>query len=332
MGFTGDTLTITADKRFVRIDSLQIGDKLLSPQGKEVIIKNINSNYDKKGYVIKLKNFFHIYTNDKTKLFTTKILSAYNKETGKKKHILKKFSFNNIIDINNSYVLINKLDNNENKTIENLWLYGNSIMKGRLNKNNNKQLIINKPNSSIRNYENNVDNLKNVYHGKNKNYRNLYINMEDIESWFEVFNKGVHQRFLESDIFDLKKSNIEIFLKAFIKENTDMFISNNQFKVYTPSKIMVAQLFYLMLGFYNKIPTVELIKKTDWQVTKVKQSNKKRYFSITYHPEIKNLLKKNNYFLQEIDYINECNRNLRYFEIETESNEPFYIYNLIVRG
>lgn len=333
MGFTGDALTITSDKRFVRIDSLQIGDRLLSPSGEEIIIKEINSNYNNCGYVLKLKNFFPIYVSKETDLFTTKILSIYDKTIKKNRYLLKEFSFNNISNIKqNNLAIINKMDNKEDKSLNNIWLYGKSLLKGKASNKIKNQIIINNTTTNIRNYENNVKDFNNVFYGKNNSYKKLFINLKEKELWFEMLNKNLHQRFLEKDIFDLKQSDVELFLNSFIKENTEMFISNNQFKIYIPSKILITQLFYLMLQNYNKAPNIELIKKNNWETKEIKQSNKKRLFSITYHQELKTSFKKKDYFIQEIDYVSVTNRNLKYFEIKTEDNKPFYLYNLIVKG
>lgn len=333
MGFTGDALTITSDKRFVRIDSLKVGDKLLSPSGEEILIKEINSDYGDCGYVLKLKNFFPIYINKNTDLFTTKILSIYDKNIKKNKYLLKEFSFNNVSDIkHNSLAIINKINNKEDKSLNNIWLYGKSLLKGKTSNKIENQIIINNTTTNMKDYENNVKNLNNIFYGKNNSYKKLFINIKEKELWFETLNKNLHQRFLENDIFDAEKSDIELFLNSFIKENTEMFISNNQFKIYIPSKTLITQLFYLMLQNYNKAPSVELIKKDNWETRKIKQSNKKRLFSITYHQELKTSFKKKDCFIQEIDYISASNRNLKYFEIKTEDNKPFYVYNLIVKG
>lgn len=333
MGFTGDALTITSDKRFVRIDSLKVGDKLLSPSGEEILIKEINSDYSDCGYVLKLKNFFPIYINKNTDLFTTKILSIYDKDIKKNKYLLKEFSFYNVSDIkHNSLAIINKINNKEDKSLNNIWLYGKSLLKGKTSNKIENQIIINNTITNMKDYKNNVKNLNNIFYGKNNSYKKLFINIKEKELWFETLNKNLHQRFLENDIFDAEKSDIELFLNSFIKENTEMFISNNQFKIYIPSKTLITQLFYLMLQNYNKAPNIELIKKDNWETKEIKQSNKKRLFSITYHQELKTSFKKKDYFIQEIDYVSVSNRNLKYFEIKTEGNKPFYVYNLIVKG
>lgn len=331
MGVTGDSIVIKNNLEFERVENLKKGDILLNPYNKECIIEDIISYYSEDGFILKTENFFEINLDKKTEILVSKIENHYDEKNKKIKKFLYPDIFKEINDLSPlDYIGLNICKKNNileeyiDKTII-YNLYPKIIIKSKLN--NNNIIVLNniktkfKELSNFKEFECYIDkkSLKTIYI---KDKKNILIN--DLK-------KSNYQRKINKDIFYLTKQEKIMFIENFLKENTEMYINNKQFRINIPSKIIALQLLYLIIDILEECPYVELIKKNNWSYKNVKASNKRNYFSVTLHPDLNKILKINNFFWQKQDIYKKNNRNIKYYKIITKNNESFYLYNYIIK-
>lgn len=325
MGFTGDSICIKADLTFDRIENLKVGDLLYNPNSSTPTkIKNIETFYSDEGYSFRTENFFEINISKDTFINT----ASLNMDRGK--FYLSQSNFITPENLNKlCFLIMPKITTKETTSLEELFLYSKLLLKGSYNEDENK-IIFNRFNEKYKYYQENSNN-KNINIINNKEIKKMYINEANKIPWVNTLNKNTAQRNLSNQIFNLQKDELLKFLEEFLKENTEFYLDNNNFRLYTQSKIIAMQLFYLFLGNTDKVPKIEQIKKDIWNLKNIKGSNKKNKYSIACHNDIKPILLKENNYYQQVTFFDKNKRNLKYIKIITENNEPFIVYNTIVK-
>lgn len=328
MPITGDCIVIKEDYKFERAENIKKGDFLLNPFGKKCIVDEIETFYDNNGFEIKTENFFKFNVDKNTKVYTAPIKNVYKEDLNKISRILYKDDFKQINEIDEfDYcgLKFNTIDNINEELNKELFLYSKILLKAKYN---NDEIIFKKSKIKF----NELKKTSNIKLEINKN-KDIFFNVKNQKCPFDIniFTKQLNQRFIENDIFLLNNNDKLYFLENFLKENTEMFIGLKHFRCIIPSKIMVTQLFYLFEAINNSIGYVELYKKNNFRFNEIKSSNKKNVFSLTYHPDLLNIINKNNTYWQKIEFIKNNNRNLKYYKIKTVNNESFYVYNIIIK-
>lgn len=325
MGFTGDSICIKADLSFERIENLKEGDLLYNPEtGLNSKIKKIETFYSEEGYIFKTENFFEINMSKDTYIKTSSL------NINKKPFCLNSPNYINPYNLNKlCFLVMPKIESKNNSSFEELFLYSKILLKGSYDEATNK-LILNNFKENYKEYQKNISH-KNINIVNNKQLKKLYINeIKDI-SWLSNITKNTKQRTINTNVFNISNENINYFVNELLKENCEFYLDDNNFRLYVQSKIISVQLFYLLLGNTNKYPKIEQIKKDNWNIKNVKNSNKKNKYSVSCHDKIKPILSKGNYFFQQVTFFDKNNRNLKYIKIITENNDPFVVYNTIVK-
>lgn len=326
MGFTGDSIVIKDDYTFERIENLKMGDAILGPEGPCIITK-LSEEYKDKVYNLKTKNFFDYYIDKDTKILISKWFQLFNKDTSKYETYLKPTEYLEVKELApTALVCLNTLPLLEENTFVNPILYGLLINKASLNKKDEKINVI------ARNISKYMDLIKrsdeNLY--VQKKDKIIYINNINYP-WINDLDCKEHQRKIDNLLFLARRELIKNFIVTFTKSNTDIYLNEDEFRLYTESKILAIQLFYLYTYIYNKLPILEKVDKKTVEYKKILQSSKKKHFAISMIPEEK-ILKKVDLFYQEIEKINEIEKRMKIYNIEVLNEKPFYVNNLIVLG
>lgn len=320
MGFSGDCICIKKDLSFERIDSLKVGDILFNPydeNGSKIIA--IEEAYESDGFRILTNNFFEMNISKDTMIETSSIIINEEKYLLSNPEFKKPFEMNKV-----SFFPICGLKNRKNVDFENLYIYSKAILKGI---NNDGVLFINNMNDKLKNIERLIANEKKVTRIK----KNVRIDFYKVPFWMDDLNKKSSQRFLNKEIFNLSDENFYRFINSFLQENTDQFLNLNNFRVYTQSKVLAMQLFFLIISYLDSFPNIELVKKDIWSYEKIKQSNKRNMFAITCKDDLTKPLENNEFFFQNLEKVENNNRNIKYIKIITEDEKPFIVYNFICK-
>ncbi len=326
MGFTGDAIIIKEDYSFDRIENINIGDTILGPEG-PCIVTSITEEYKDKVFTLKTKNFLEFYIDKDTKILISKWFNLFNKDTNKFETYLKPIEYLKVEEISpTSLICINNLPLLEDNTFINPVLYGLLLNKASLIKNKDQFNVIAK---NIMKYKDLIQKTDNSLLLQKEN-KNIYINNIKYP-WIEDLDCGEHQRKINKELFRANKDQIKNFLITFAKSNTDIFIKEDEFRLYTESKILAIQLFYLFSYIYDALPIIEKVDKKTVEYKKIVQSKKKKHFALAMIPEIKTL-KKTDLFYQEIDKILEIDKRLKIYNIEVLEEKPFYVNNLIIQN
>ncbi len=325
MGFTGDSIVIKDDYSFERMENLNMGDVILGPEGPAIIVK-ISEEYKDSAYSIKTKNFLEYFIDEDTEILASKWFNLFNKETSKFETYLKPSEYLKIKDISPTTLLcLNNLPLLENNSFTNPILYGLLLNKAYLNKKSETEINIIAKN--IQKYSKLIKNSDDsLYIQSEKNL--TFINNPRYD-WVKDLDCKDYQRKINERMFLANKDIIKNFLITFTKSNTDIFLKEDEFRLYVESKILAIQLFYLYSCIYNQTPIIEKVDKKTVEYKKIVQANRKKHFAVTMMPEEKTL-KKVDLFYQEIDKINLVNKRLKIYNIEVLYDKPYYVNNIIV--